>query len=375
MKMLIAVLAAFAFSIPFVPDTRAATMPTISEFTMSTHRVTITGLQVTEVIIEVRIVAPDGQGHDYRDPWEVDYLVPQVFYPFVRLAKHDPVFYLPQTDLRTLRLVSGDDTDGLWRASVRVPATYDGAWRASVCVETLDTQTACIDPGVAGGDPTLTVVGRDQPRLHVVSTPAPSAQRRLQGTVVVRAFLEDSRRPIRNRVLVNCWFHDCYTYDPPQAELEQGIRARTDATGTARFMVDTFTDIRNDLWLLEDPDLMFTDNALYQRVTINPPRHFRLSARLASSSVDVGETTLLQGVVGLGDHAGFGRVAVQRRVNGAWITVGYAPVRASGRWSLALTPTRSGTYTYRVRKPSARCDGYRCLIQGTTSDPLRLTVR
>lgn len=45
MKVLITVMAAVALSTPFVPSARAATMPTISEFTMSTHRVTVTGLQ------------------------------------------------------------------------------------------------------------------------------------------------------------------------------------------------------------------------------------------------------------------------------------------------------------------------------------------
>ncbi|MFA9430726.1 hypothetical protein [Egicoccus sp. AB-alg2] len=93
----------------------------------------------------------------------------------------------------------------------------------------------------------------------------------------------------------------------------------------------------------------------------------RVTATLSTTSMSVGRTATLDGKVSPA-HAGQ-PVVLQQNVNGIWRKVAETKLSSTSTYRFRLSPTRAGTYTYRVVRPA---DADHAL---GTSPTRKLTVR
>lgn len=331
--------AAIAGALPTVtasaaPAAAAAdtTAPQVVDVQLSRARVAVAGLNLVPVTVRVRLTDDTG----VRPSWSVNHGRRT---PLISLSRVSAPHFPESADLH---LTSGTATDGVWSATVHVPSTWHGTWQVTeVQAYDLANNRLDVDPSTGGSAPKLEVTGVHQPALTMSFSPNPVVG---DGPVTVRgrAYYKDTGAPIaRRRIFLGD--------DNVCAEGRNTANIVTDARGyySRRYPKGNAGAIFC-VGILKPSAV--ADASSYIVARSNFPRvKYKVAAAAARTSVRAGRNVAVTGSVS--PAAQPLRAKLQRIVGRTWRTVGDAPVRSSGRFTLTATPPTVGTHTYRVHMP------------------------
>jgi hypothetical protein len=236
--------------------------------------------------------------------------------------------------------VSGTATDGIWRAEVNVPSTWNGRWQVTL-VAAYDTEfnRLEVDPRTQGIAPALTVTGTHQPAMSFGLVPPLVVG---NGSVAMkgRAYFLDTGASIPYLPLASGVDNTC-------AEGVPVNDIRTDARG---YYAKTFPSAAPILFCVR----LLGPAAPGRGPTIIAYRagavrvQYVITAAPERTPVPVGTNVAVNGRVA--PLAAGELVGLQRLIGGAWRTVNTAHVRTSGRFTLVATPPTRGNHRYRAYK-------------------------
>ena len=250
----------------------------------------------------------------------------------------------------TLALVAGTRTLGTWSATWKVASPWSGTW-------TVTRILGCVSGGVMAGDQpmfdvrppdvglarTVTVTGTKAPTMTMTRTPtiAPYGKNQL----IRFTYRNGNGTPLAGRRIAVGWDTECgfYGWGAITATLDtKGSYAVNRSAANTAGKGDRCPMLTTPQGLV-DPNVTGAV-MLYER-TSNAWWFKTVTYALSTTSVRLGRSATVSGVVSPVDGAG---VVLQRYQNRRWRSAGYAPVRASGRYTLYAAPPTRGTWTYRV---------------------------
>jgi hypothetical protein len=252
----------------------------------------------------------------------------------------DIVFGLPP-----LTLTSGTAKDGVWSTTVNIPSTDNGVHHVTgVRADDAAGNQLTVDPRTQGIDPTLTVVGHNQPRVSMGFSPNPVVGNG-PATVAIkgRVIYSDTGLPIPGLPL----FVTNNLVDGGGCDV--GTPVVTNSMGY--YGVSREYGIRATYYLS-----MKLAGTLALCRTRTPDVAFVVGASVARSPIRLGESVAITGNVlplppgDPPDPRRDLRIYLQRLVSGSWRTVNVATVRSSGRYTLIATPPTRGNHRYRTYK-------------------------
>jgi hypothetical protein len=268
-------------------------------------------------------------------------------YPFVVLTRttagHGQVARLASSEFS---LTSGTAQDGWWSTPLRLTAGYDGTWTVTEVGAIDGANTMDVDPRRQGIMRTLRVIGEHVPHLSIRQTPDPVLGGSADITYYGHVTDLDTGSPLR--ATEHMGFESECT-DFPYG----GSRSVTPAgDGSWRLAFDHWApnfgcaSIYNFLRVADpdSPGATMTVQVFYAYFFVAPHYRWPVSASLAATSIRSGESTTVYGSTGAVGET----VQLQRFVSNSWRTVGSAPVRRSGRFSLVANPPSRGNHRYRV---------------------------
>lgn len=312
-----------------------------SSVSVDKRQVTVTGFDMASVTVTVS--GGFSGARDGRDLWlEVQRPANPRSYPF-------------RQDLR-LALVSGNQTRGTWRGTLRFPSTAGGTWTLSHVYPWEDCygDSVGVDcKGTAVDWGTVKVTGTHVPKLSAWVRPKPLPVSR--STYEVRGQVLDSttNKPFRSQAPVALFFDtECDTQDVGDARFRATTRPDGGFTIPVRNSLTSSIDGINPVpypkaylhcVMLGRPGAAKPGIVDYVHVglVVQPS----VSAKPVATSVRVGRTVRVDGRA-QDIHQS---VVLQRKVGRTkWRTVGTAPLRASGRFTLYAQPPAKGTHYYRA---------------------------
>jgi hypothetical protein len=303
------------------------TAPRVVGVSFSASSVAVRGLAVARVNVDVHLTDESGV---------VPTRANESDYPIIHLSRVAGGAWL---DTPRLSLVSGTATDGVWRAAVNVPSTWNGRWQVTlVAAYDAESNYLEVDPRTQGIAPDLTVTGTHRPAMSFGLVPQLVVG---NGPVTMkgRAYFLDTGAGIANLPLASGADNSC-------AEGVPVNDLRTDARG---YYTKTFPSGAPILFCVR----LLGPAAPGHGPTIITYRsgavrlQYVITAAPARTPVPVGTNVAVNGQ--LAPPAGE-PVGLQRLVGGAWRTVSTAYVRTSGRFTLVATPPTRGNHRYRAYK-------------------------
>jgi len=351
--------------------------PTIDSVTFNgPHSFNLTGTVVGTATVDVHITAPDGQSIGGDFPPYSCYGTPCLGTPFLRVAQiGGPSSAKLWYEGRTMNLISGTVTNGVWRGTLSFTAWQKGGTFRVSLVGALGAYAAngdlqnpvLVDPASLGTDTTVSVTGGDAPFLGVSTKPKviPSGYK---GNVTTYFLLyqRDTKKGLSGRPISICLDNDCTS------------RLTTDSTGRAS-KTWSFPQLAFASFYRANSGGVYVDDVLYDSSGMAPSVDYAtratVSVSVTPSTIYLGATTKLFGnswPTSLGDRS----LVIQKWVNHAWVQLGRANIRDSGRWDYTTQPSTKGNHVYRVWRPTSGCDhANRCLVNGTTTGSIVVTVR
>ena len=330
-------LSSFAVGFPAHADT--ASLPQLLDVQLSETAITVTGLEVHDVIVRLHLTSYKGIIQDGG--------MDGGSYPAVRLERTSPgrgqVDYAPPGPSFTL--ASGTAEDGWWEGIVHVTAGYDGTFAVTAVVATqADFVQLNVDPRTLGINAQLQTTGVNIPHLAIRQSSSPvivGNDLHLFGTVTAA----DTGVPMAGVTLAIGFEYQCN-------EGLGGVPATTGTDGT---------------WHEDWPKWGHNEDLSCASITMRgsaigpgsasivyvgiynfgPVFRNTVTARLASPSVRAGGKVLVTGTTSV---LGTGNVPVklQRLAGRRWHTVGTATLRADGHFTLTAQPPSRGHFSYRV---------------------------
>lgn len=333
------------------------TPPSVVSISFSPANVTVSGINTTDVTIRAHLTDDTGV-----EPFaELD----QLQTPWVALRQPSGSSV---PSLHSLDLTSGTPQDGIWSAVMHVPSTYNGVWQ----VRYLEARDAAgnvltVDPTTIGITSTLTVDGRNQPRISMGFSPNPVVGNG-PATIAIkgRAVYSDTGLPIPGlRLAVTNNLVD-------GGGCDVGTPVVTNSMGY--YGVSRQYGIRAHYYLS-----MYRSGTLAVCRIKTPDVAFVVGASVARTPIRLGESVAITGNVlplpprDPPDPRRDLRIYLQRLVSGTWRTVNVATVRSSGRYTLIATPPTRGNHRYRTYKVGYT-DGWHHYI-GAVSPTILVGVR
>ena len=353
------------------------TPPTIESVTFNgPHSFNLTGTAVGTATVDARITAPDGAAE-----WCQSF--GSLRTPLFEVARVSGTggAALWYSD-RNMKLISGNCNDGVWRGTLTFTAWQSGGtFKVSRIVATRGSDSTggadsvAVDPSSLGTDTTVTVSGGDAPFLAVSTRPS-VVTTGYQGKVTTYFLLyqRDSKKRLSGRPISLCIDEQCGDGFGAPINFGSGVVVITDAAGRASTTWDHPQAAQAGFYRANSG--MYWDDVLYDSAPMVPnyPKRATISASASPSTISLGATTKLFGnswPVSFGDRS----LVIQKWVNHAWVQLGRAQIRDSGRWDYTTRPNARGNHVYRVWRPSSSCDHGRCYVTGTTTGSIPVAVR
>lgn len=240
-------------------------------------------------------------------------------------------------------LSSGTPQDGWWSGSFRLTSGYDGAFTVGL-VQAVDeaNNVLSVDPRTQGITRTVQVTGQHIPHLSMGQQPDPVVGVPPGGNGPLTFYGHvtdlDTGAPYPH-VTVHMGFDS-------QCENLRGTQTATTASdGSWRLTVSYWTPDAGCASIFNVIANDQNDPAWYAQPHIAPHYRWPVSASLAKTSIQLGQSTTVNGSTGAKGET----VVLDRLVSGAWHQVGSTTVRLSGRFSLVAQPPSRGNHRYRVR--------------------------
>ena len=316
-----------------------AAVPQLLDVQLSETAITVSGLEVHDVVVRLHLTSYKGIIQDGGPAGES--------YPTIRLerttAGRGQVDYAPTGPSFTL--ASGTAEDGWWEGIVHVTAGYDGTFTVTaVFAAQADYVLMDVDPRTLGINAQLQTTGVDIPHLDIQQSPSPVVAGQdvhLFGTVTAA----DTGAPFSGVTLAIGFEYMC-------AEGYGGMPATTGADG--RWSEDwpkwTHGEDSSCATIAESGTATGPGSAAILYVELynfGPTFRNAVTASLASHVVRVGRTVRVTGTTSVHGTLGV-PVKLQRLVGRRWRTVSTATIGEDGRFRLIAQPPTRGRFTYRV---------------------------
>lgn len=321
--------------LPAAPAIAAAdtTPPRLTSITFDQSAVTVSGLATKFVDVRVRLT--DDTGVEARS-----------YLPSEELPSPSLQLNATPNSMIFLSLAEGDAQDGIWTGRIPVTSAWSGKVEPiAVYAQDAAANKLVVDPRTIVDTPSLQVSSSHRPSLRITFTPEPLPAGK-PFVEIVTVLDTTTGKPWPNLSIRLSDDNGC---------VEPGgvVVARTGTNGVYRRTLPwSQRQWLHCAWVpgLNQPIVAFPPTWIAHDVRFARTERYRVYATAAATSVKAGTNVNVTGSV---SPVRAGKlVFLQRYISGrTWRSVGSAPIRASGRYTLVATPPGKATYQYRVYAP------------------------